>query len=160
MIASSLAATAILATTGCKHEYEPVSARDADRTWKLGGTEITIEVAKDQEKRQLGLKHREAMPENHGMLFVYPEPRVLRFWMKHSSLPLSIAFLEELPEGKARIINLEDMKPFDESGIVSLGISRHALEMNQGWFAKHGLKAGDTVEFPKWVTDIVASEDT
>ena len=162
---SLLAAAALVApialVPACTHEYHPYKPRDTEQTWELGGRKLTIEIAKDDATRQKGLMYRKSMPDDAGMLFVYPEARVLRFWMKNTSIPLSIAFFQDVPEGppgKVKIVNIEDMQPYVESGTVSLAPVRYALEMNQGWFAKNGVKAGDVVTFPEWVTEIVASE--
>jgi uncharacterized membrane protein (UPF0127 family) len=152
-----------LAAAGCSggSEYKPYPPGDSARTWKLGGVETTIEVADNRAEREKGLMYRTSMPEDHGMLFVYPEPQLLRFWMKNTAIPLSIAFLVEDAEGKkATIANIEDMQPYTElPGAVSQGKVRFALEMNQGWFKKHGLKGGDTVELASWINGIVASGD-
>ena len=99
---------------------------------------ITAEVARTSEQRAIGLMHRPTMPPNEGMLFVFEEPGQQCFWMKNTLLPLSIAFLAD----DGSIVNLADMKPFDEASHCSAKPVRLVLEMNQGWFAKRGFKAG------------------
>jgi hypothetical protein len=159
LAAAALVGSALL-SSACTHEYRPYRSPDEPRSFELGGAKVAVEVAKDGPSRHRGLQNRASMPPDHGMLFVYPEPRILRFWMKDCSIPLSIAFFEELKDGGARVVNIEDMQPFDETGTLSARPVRLALEMNQGWFARHGVKAGDTVALPPWVQEIVASEDT
>ena len=157
-----LAAVALLApaaVTSCSQEYHDYESQASAKTWELGGVKVELEVAKDSASRRQGLMFRKSMPADHGMLFVYPEPRVLRFWMQNTAIPLSIAFFEEQPDHKAKVIDIEDMQPFDETGVPSLRPSRLALEMNQGWFAQHGMKAGDVVPLPGWIEEIVAGED-
>jgi uncharacterized membrane protein (UPF0127 family) len=152
---------AALPLASCAHEYKAYHSADIARTWDLGGGKVAIEIAKDMRSRQLGLMHRKSMPHDHGMLFVYPEPQVLRFWMKDCAIPLSIAFLEEAGDHQLRVVNIDDMQPFVEiPGGVSLKPVRLALEMNQGWFAEHGVKPGDVVAAPTWIDEIVASEDS
>ncbi len=73
--------------------YKKYDAGDEVRTWKLGGTDAAIEVADNGAERENGLMRRTSMPEDHGMLFVYPEPKLLSFWMKNTAIPLSIAFI-------------------------------------------------------------------
>ena len=58
--------------------------------------------------------------------------------MKNTLLPLSAAFLAE----DGRIVNLVDMKPQTTDSHCSAQPVRYVLEMNQGWFAKKGIKAG------------------
>jgi hypothetical protein len=63
-------------------------------TLVVGNVRITAEVAATREDRSRGLMHRESLPEDHGMLFIYPEEAPLAFWMRNTSLPLSIAFAD------------------------------------------------------------------
>ena len=99
---------------------------------------IQAEVAVSPQERAIGLMHRKSMPANNGMLFVFEEPNPQCFWMKNTRLPLSIAFLAE----DGSVVNIADMKPMDETSHCSEKPVRFALEMNKGWFAKRGIKAG------------------
>jgi uncharacterized membrane protein (UPF0127 family) len=99
---------------------------------------IQAEVAVTDRERAVGLMHRRDMPANHGMLFVFEEAQPQCFWMKNTLLPLSIAFVAD----DGSIVNIADMKPLDQTSHCSAKPVRFALEMNQGWFAKRGLKAG------------------
>jgi uncharacterized membrane protein (UPF0127 family) len=76
------------------------------------------------------------------MLFVFEAPQPLSFWMKDTYVPLSIAFVDT----RGRIVNIEDMRPQDESPHFSKGLALYAIEMRQGWFAAKGIGAGDVVE--------------
>ena len=118
-------------------------------TLTMGGVEVETEVARTETEQQQGLMYRESMPENHGMLFVYPEPRYMFFWMKNTKIPLAIAFIRE----DGVVGNIEEMKPaagpFDPlEHYASKYKSRFALEMNRGWFERHGVKEGDRIEIP------------
>jgi uncharacterized membrane protein (UPF0127 family) len=72
------------------------------------------------------------------MLFVFDEPSRLCFWMKNTLLPLTAAFIAD----DGTIVNLEDMKPKTLDSHCAIKPVRYVLEMNKGWFAKKGLKAG------------------
>lgn len=110
----------------------------------IGKHTLRVEVAADSLTRERGLMFRKEMPEERGMLFVFPEAQPLSFWMKNTFLPLSIAFLD----GDGTILNIEDMAPLDEyTHHRSQGAARYALEVNQGWFDRHGVSAGDHVDF-------------
>lgn len=102
---------------------------------------IRAEVAQRPEERAIGLMFRTAMPANDGMLFVFEQPDRQCFWMKNTLLPLSIAFLED----DGRIVNVENMQPRTLDSHCSAKPVRYALEMNQGWFAKRGLKPGSRI---------------
>jgi uncharacterized membrane protein (UPF0127 family) len=99
---------------------------------------IEAEVAATPERREVGLMHRELMPMQHGMLFVFPNVARHCMWMKNTPLPLSVAFLDE----QGRIINIEEMLPLSEESHCAAKPAKYALEMNQGWFAARGLMAG------------------
>ena len=91
--------------------------------------------------RARGLMHRDAMDPDHGMLFVYPDEAPRGFWMKDTRLPLSIAFADHT----GKIVKISDMQPFSLERVPSLYPAMYALEMNQGWFAEHGVEKGDLI---------------
>jgi uncharacterized membrane protein (UPF0127 family) len=103
---------------------------------------IQAEVAQTPEQRSIGLMHRPKMGANEGMLFVFESPAQQCFWMKNTLLPLSIAFLAD----DGQVVNIEDMAPHALNGHCSKQPVRFALEMNQGWFAKRGIKPGSRVQ--------------
>ncbi|MEQ1804949.1 MAG: DUF192 domain-containing protein [Burkholderiaceae bacterium] len=103
---------------------------------------IQAEVAATPEQRSIGLMHRPNMGANEGMLFIFESESQQCFWMKNTLLPLSIAFLGE----DGRVVNIEDMAPQTLGGHCSAKPVRFALEMNQGWFAKRGVKAGSRIQ--------------
>lgn len=99
---------------------------------------IHAQVAADFQQRAVGLMFRKEMPANEGMLFVFERPEPQCFWMKNTLLPLTAAFIAD----DGTIVNLADMQPQTEKSHCSARPVRFVLEMNQGWFAKRGLKAG------------------
>ena len=103
---------------------------------------LVAEVAASDGTRATGLMYRRIMPENRGMLFVFPVTQPLSFWMMNTHIPLSIAFLDDA----GVIVNITDMKPLTTDPHPSARPARYALEMNQGWFAKRGIKAGAKVD--------------
>ena len=107
---------------------------------EINDRKIAAEVACDDLSRSVGLMHRKSLGEHQGMLFIYRHPQRLGFWMKNTLIPLSIAFLSD--DGK--ILQIEDMKPHDEASTEAKAPGRFALEVNQGWFARNGIKVGDS----------------
>jgi uncharacterized membrane protein (UPF0127 family) len=109
--------------------------------------EVRVEVADGLFEKARGLMYRRVLGENRGMLFVYPEEQELSFWMKNTRIPLSIAFIDS----ERRIIDIQDMKPLDDEppSYVSAEPVQYALEVNQGFFEKNGVKSGDRVELPR-----------
>jgi len=63
--------------------------------------------------------------------------------MKDTQIPLSIAFLDDT----GRILSIQRMTPMQTNErYYSPQPVRYALEVNQGWFADHGIGVGDIVE--------------
>ena len=121
-----------------------VSAQDTPQTnlprikLQAGMYQIDTQVAQTPEQRSIGLMFRSDMPQHEGMLFVFEQPATQCFWMKNTLLPLTAAFIAD----DGTIVNLADMKPQTTDSHCSTKPVRFVLEMNQGWFAKKGLKAG------------------
>ena len=87
---------------------------------------------------------RKDMPQHEGMIFVFEQPTKQCFWMKNTLLPLSAAFIAD----DGTIVNIEDMKPQTLDAHCSIKPVRYVLEMNKGWFAKKGIKAGAKLQGP------------
>jgi uncharacterized membrane protein (UPF0127 family) len=104
----------------------------------VGMYQIDAQVAASSEQREIGLMFRKNMPQHEGMLFIFESPSRLCFWMKNTPLPLTAAFVAD----DGSIVNLEDMKPLTTESHCSSKPVRYVLEMNQGWFAKKGIKPG------------------
>lgn len=107
-------------------------------TLTAGFHQIDTQLALSPEQRATGLMYRKEMPQQEGMLFVFPEASKQCFWMKNTILPLTAAFVAD----DGTIVNLADMKPQTTDSHCSAKPVRYVLEMNQGWFAKKGIKAG------------------
>ena len=99
---------------------------------------INAELASSPQQREIGLMFRPAMPANDGMLFVFEQPGKQCFWMRNTLIPLSVAFIDD----DGSVVNIDDMKPQTLDSHCSAKPVRFVLEMNEGWFAKRGIKAG------------------
>ena len=105
---------------------------------------IEAEVADTPELRGKGLASRSGLEPGHGMLFVYPEACQPDFWMKDTTIPLSIAFIRE----DGTIVQIEKMQPADIRLVSPSEPIKYALEVRQGWFEDRGLKPGVRAELP------------
>lgn len=103
-----------------------------------GMHQIDAQVAATPAQRATGLMFRREMPQHEGMLFVFEQPQQQCFWMMNTLIPLTAAFVAD----DGTIVNLADMKPQTTDAHCSAKPVRYVLEMNQGWFARKGLKAG------------------
>lgn len=109
-------------------------------------TSLTVRIADTQSKREQGLKYVTVLPENEGMLFVFPGRTVGGFWMLDTYIPLSISFVDT----DGRILRIMDMMPckgppcpFYEPGVFY----QYAIEVNLGWFERNRINEGDYVRF-------------
>ncbi len=132
-----------LATAACTTFATCALAQDGPQ--KLASIRITAgihvinaELATTPEQREIGLMFRPVMPANDGMLFVFERPSQQCFWMKNTLIALSVAFLGD----DGSVVNIDDMKPQTLEGHCSTKPVRFVLEMNEGWFAKRGIKPG------------------
>ena len=122
----------------------PVQAQQGPQG-RLQTTEITAgmhviqaELALTPGQQQTGMMFRRTMGANEGMLFASDDAGVRCFWMRNTLLPLAIAFIAD----DGTIVNIAEMAPQSDASHCSTKPVRFALEMNTGWFAKHGIKAG------------------
>jgi len=112
---------------------------------EFGTSSLRVEIADTPEALKKGLMFRESLDEDSGMLFVFERPSRYTFWMKDTSIPLSIAFLNR--EGK--ITRMYDMEPLNETKTYpSPRRTLYAIEVNQGWFDKNGITVGGTAKLP------------
>lgn len=108
-------------------------------------TQLAVEIARSPQERQRGLMFRETLAADAGMLFDFGGESTSGFWMKNTLVPLSIAFIS--PDGV--IIDMQDMRPLDETIHYSPQPYRWAVEANRGWFSEHGVVVGDRVSVPR-----------
>jgi uncharacterized membrane protein (UPF0127 family) len=105
---------------------------------------VNVEIADTDKERALGLMFRDSIATNAGMLFVFQKPHIPSFYMKNTSIPLDILFID----GKGKIVTIRQMHPFQDHVYHSPSSPvLYALEVNQGWAARHGVTEGMTVEF-------------
>jgi uncharacterized protein len=109
-----------------------------------GRVTLNVEVASTLQAQQRGLSGRTSLGANDGMAFVFGSPVDDAFWMKDTSIPLSVAFWD--PGG--RIVALFDMAPCGAGPCRRYRPSRPyvgAVEANRGYFSSHGIGVGDRV---------------
>jgi uncharacterized membrane protein (UPF0127 family) len=113
---------------------------------------VDLELARTPAEREYGLMYRDVLAPDSGMLFVYPSEANEAYWMYHTLLPLSIAFIGR----DGTIVDIKDMPRLDNPD-DSVEAARHvypsqapywfALEVNQGWFVQHGVGIGQRFMF-------------
>ena len=101
----------------------------------IGNAAVNVEVVDTPQTRARGLMHREFLPEDQGMLFIFAREDVYCFWMKNTLIPLDIAFID----ANWNIIDIQSMRPHSEELVCPPGNVLYALEVNEGWFARRGI---------------------
>ncbi|HOX59143.1 MAG TPA: DUF192 domain-containing protein [Candidatus Paceibacterota bacterium] len=108
----------------------------------LGAEEMVAELALTPQQQLTGMMFRTNLPENAGMLFVFPAPHRASFWMKNCPLPLSAAYID--PEGV--ILEINDLQPHNTNSVVATSQRvQFVLETSQGWFGRHQVAPGTVV---------------
>jgi len=107
---------------------------------------IEAELAYTDANRARGLMFRESLPEDAGMLFVFPNMDTNLFWMKNTLIPLDILWLNERKE----IIYIVTAPPCKVDPCESYGPlqkSLYVLEVKAGFANRHKLQIGSQIEF-------------
>jgi uncharacterized membrane protein (UPF0127 family) len=110
----------------------------------IAGENFSVEVARTEEQKRTGLMNRKSLGSREGMIFVYDGDQHLSFWMKNTSIPLTLAFLSK--EGE--ILQIEELKPHSLKSVVSERAARYALELPLGVLSEIGVQVGERVELP------------
>jgi uncharacterized membrane protein (UPF0127 family) len=161
---AAIATVITLATTllaGCRSEnekakdddaYGHVMSFDSARVRLARGSDtipLRVELAVKPEQKSMGLMERRRLAEDTGMLFVYDstQPPDAGFWMYRTRIPLDIAFADSA----GVIRSIRSMVPCPTE--VAQGCPtytpdvpyQYALEVNAGYFARHGIAVGNTL---------------
>lgn len=106
--------------------------------------QIKVEIADTPSAREHGLMFRDHMDEDAGMLFVFPTPQPISFWMKNTHIPLDMMFAS--PQGEIRWI-VSNAQPMSEKLIGPFANTMYVIEVNSGFAQRHGITTGDHLEF-------------
>lgn len=114
---------------------------------------VDVEIAERGDQRSLGLMEREHLPEDAGMIFLYPDVKHPDegFYMFRTRIALDIAFMDE----DGQIVAIQEMEPCTSSNpnlchVYSAGVPfTAALEVNRGYFEQRGIGTGDRIIFER-----------
>ena len=107
-----------------------------------GTHHFTVELARTVDQQMQGLMFRRKLDRDAGMLFVYQEPVIARYWMKNTYIPLDMLFIA--PGGRIASI-AERTVPLSLATISSDVPVIAVLELNGGTVSRLGIKVGDKV---------------
>ena len=113
---------------------------------ELKGERFSVELATSSEEQRLGLMFREDLPDDHGMLFIFPVEAMRSFWMKNTRIPLDIFYFDR----DLRLVSVaENARPCRTQrcpGYPSAAPAMYVLELNAGKAAELGVQKGDRLE--------------
>jgi len=112
-----------------------------------GQARFNVEVADDPQERAQGLMNREFLAGSSGMLFIYPGPQNVSFWMKNTLIPLDMVFVDET--GIVRGVH-ENAIPLDLTPINGGTDIFGVLEINGGLAKALGISIGTIVQHPSF----------
>ena len=109
---------------------------------------INVLVADTPQERAAGLSGYAGLPENVGMLFVFPEPRQPSFWMKGMEFSLDLVWIRE-----DTVVQINASVPPPPPNTPDEQLPRyhptepitHVLELTVGSAARYGITVGDRV---------------
>ncbi len=105
-------------------------------------SQIDIEIADTDEKRELGLMYRNKMAENQGMLFIFPVEGQQSFWMHNTIISLDMIFVNASME----IVKIQkNTTPYSDQSYPSVKPAKYVIEVNAGYCDRHGIKEGDKI---------------
>lgn len=105
---------------------------------QIGNKSYNVKEAKTEEERSKGLQNIEELPENEGMLFYFDPPQEVSMWMKDTSIPLDIVFINEDQE----VIQVSQGIPNSEEPMIAQDVA-YVLEVN----TNSSISIGDELEF-------------
>ena len=110
-----------------------------------GVVEVAVEVVSTPQAVARGLMYRTELADGRGMLFVFPEEKDHRFWMKNTLIPLDIIFIG----GDGVIVGIHrDARPLSTPSGGLARPPRWVHEVPGGGPARRGVAAGQRVELP------------
>lgn len=112
----------------------------------IGQTVLNVEIADTETKRSQGLSGRENLPDNTGMLFIFPASGNFSFWMKDMKFALDFVWIRD-----KKILRLDqNVPPPAQTGGIPAIINPYlrvdqVLEVPSGFISQHDLKVNDSV---------------
>ncbi len=111
----------------------------------FGKARFTVDVVRTAEERAQGLMNVKFMPTSKGMLFVYPAPQPVAFWMKNTLIPLDMIFADR--HGVVVKVH-HNAIPGDLTSIPGGDQVQFVLEINGGWAKLLRIEEGAQIRHP------------
>lgn len=118
---------------------------------KIGNKEYIVEVAKTEDEHFSGLSNKKSLDDNKGMLFIYDEPEDVTYWMKDTTIPLDIIFIDDDNE----VICIKKGIP-NSTDYLDCEDVKYVLEVNTG----SKVRKGQELKLPEELRVIDSSGST
>jgi uncharacterized membrane protein (UPF0127 family) len=134
---------------------ESAIAKDPSSTYypiHIDGATAQLQLALTQSEQSKGLMHRDSMPDDHGMLFLFQQPGPLSFWMRNTRIPLDIGYFD----ASGKLVEIHSLYPYDENAVPSRSQELLiAVETNRGWFAANRITPGAQLDLDAIKTAVI-----
>lgn len=101
---------------------------------------FNLELAISPDEHEKGLMYRRELPDDWGMLFIYPDEGMRSFWMQNTYISLDMIFIN----ARGSVVNIiEEAEPLTRTPRESKRFARYVLELRGGRVAEVGLQTGD-----------------
>jgi uncharacterized protein len=145
----ALALFSALGLSGCGEKVQDPSDLGTIRVFFPNGKFVRAERLTHQIDMAAGLKWRDKLPEDRGMLFVFGQEVMTPFWTYEVKVPVDIVFMGPDRTIRRVIPNVPPC-PGPRDKCPTYGADQPAvyvLEMAGGVAAKNNLRAGMTLDF-------------
>ena len=146
--------TLLAAAAGCSE----VRSNGQRETIIIKGEVFRLEVAADEATRSRGLMHRQSIPEDGGMLFIFPRPEYQSFWMGYCLVDIDIIYLDaqgrvtathrmeaQAPQGKDETVAEYEAR-LHERSYPSYFPAQFVIELKGGWLDRLNLQMEDKID--------------
>jgi uncharacterized membrane protein (UPF0127 family) len=116
------------------------SYRTETSTALFGGVSLRIDYATTDAQREKGLGDRTSIPDDYGMLFVFPKDDYYGFWMKNMLVPIDIFWLDS--KGQVVFIENEVATSSYPNVFYPNAPARYVLETVAGFAHKQSIATG------------------
>ena len=106
-----------------------------------------VEIAKTSAERSKGLMNRESLNKNSGMFFIFDEEKEYSFWMKNTSIPLDIIWINKDMETVHIEKNVQPCKEDPCQKYAPNKPAQYVLELNAGQTDKNNIEVGNKLIF-------------
>lgn len=106
---------------------------------------FSLEVADSAEEWSKGLMSRTSIPENSGMIFIFPDTAYRNFWMKDTLISLDIIYVDH----NLKVVDIHhSTKPNQTATTYPSALpAKYAIELPGGTAKKLNIQVGNSLNF-------------